>query len=179
MYKKEDLLEKIWIVLNLKPYLTFEKICQEIQISRATAYKFFSDKEDLVSQIAWFYLDELNFKIDEIYNDKNSNNNDKLDNILKFKIGNLSKYKFLKNFLFVLDNGEILNKYNSWYEKIWYLLKELKNEKKLKDNLDIIWILYALDWLIQAWYYASLDDSFCISDIEKKIISDFYLLIFK
>lgn len=177
MHNKTNLLEKSVDILNKNKFLSFSEICNELWVSRATAYKFFNDKDDLLFQICNIVLDKIDDLLNWIMNDNWLDPFQKLEKIIIWKVELLNEYYFLYSFSQIINNKQILDRYYQQYFRIWKLLDQLKEKKLIKTELTTDWLLYTLDWLFYAWWYAICDWYLWPKQIEKNTIKTYFNII--
>lgn len=154
MHKKEDLLEKAIIVLNKNPTLGFAEICKEMNVARATVYKNFSDKQDLLEQLVGYWLDILEKILVDI-NAWDSTNSEKINIFIEKKVEMIEQFYFLYTFQNLVHKQEIYIRYCDlyWIIKVW--INEIASNS---SDSALNWNLYVLDGLFYSWWYALKDN---------------------
>ncbi len=103
--------------------ITMDSVATEFGISKKTLYQFFKDKEDLVSQVIDFYLnDNLDFEI------KNTASQNAIDNMFYYRERIADLLKFYHNHL----EDELKKTYPALHTK----LHETKRQKIYNDTVE-------------------------------------------
>lgn len=170
MHKKEDLLKKAIWVLNNDPTLGFAEICKQMKVARATVYKSFSDKQDLLFQISDYVLTQLEEMISELKDNVDLDSRWRLDLFIKEKVVMIENYYFLYSYANIIADSSIENRYNKTYRYIGELVQDIS----WQNQWELYWSLYALDGLFYAGWYALRDNITDPEKLEKQIQNSFY-----
>lgn len=122
--------------------ITMDSVATEFGISKKTLYQYFSDKEDLISQVIDFYVsDGLQLEL------KNTGPGNAIDNMFLYRERIADLLKFYHNHL----EDELINKYPVLHVK----LHKMKNKRIFDDSIENLKL-----GISQGLYRSDLEPSF-------------------
>jgi len=122
--------------------ITMDSVATEFGISKKTLYQYFSDKEDLISQVIDFYVsDGLQLEL------KNAGPGNAIDNMFLYRERIADLLKFYHNHL----EDELINKYPVLHVK----LHKMKNKRIFDDSIENLKL-----GISQGLYRSDLEPSF-------------------
>lgn len=145
------ILNKAHAVLVRNPNATFRDIAVGADIGRATLYRHFINRDDLIEKLALMILDEIKENHTEIIANGGSAKN-RLSEIIKRLIEMENRY-FLNALADVFANNKKISiEYFGQVSHLNQLIEEAKAEGSISEELPTAWISHHLDALIYgAW----------------------------
>lgn len=121
--------------------VTMDDVAAEFGISKKTLYQYFSDKEDLVSEVVNYFLEnpELNLKV--------RNNENAIDNIFAVRRHVAHILKFY--------NNNIEFDLKKWYPELFKRVHEAKRQRIFENTIENLKLGMA-----QGWYRKDLEPYF-------------------
>lgn len=149
--KREAILKAAADTLARNPSVSFTELAPAIGIARATLYRYFEKREDLIRALAIYVLHEFDKQMEQIKrHDKRPM--ETLHALLEALIPIGDQYHFLSREWDVLDDPEIAGIYSRQTGEFTSLIQAAKDEGSLARDIPNHWILNVMEALIYtAW----------------------------
>ncbi len=152
MSTKDEILKGAAAVLAKNPGATFAELAEKIGIGRATLYRYFAKRDDLIKALALFSLQEIDEAVRPLLQQAMPSH-DLLYAIIEVLIPIGERFHFLSTDEFdVWTDAEVKQVYERQDKELGQLIEFMKQEGKFRLDIPTAWIVAVFDNLIYtAW----------------------------
>lgn len=147
--KRESILKAAADILARNPGASFTELAPAIGISRATLYRHFAQREELIRALAMYALHEYDKKMNLI-DKQNLPPLEKLKALLGALLPMGEQFHFLSKEWEAIDDPEIADIYNRQSDGLVRLIQAAKDDGSIAQDTPTAWIVQALEALIYA-----------------------------
>lgn len=150
---KEQIITEALQYLNKNSWASFVDICSNLSVSRATAYRYFKDKDHLLYETYEYCLEKI-LEIINKYSKLDITNIEKFDGILTDIVPLWNEFWFISAMYYDYYESENFDKYIKVENALSELIDKLKKQWHIRDDLPTKWIVYTVyNLLHQGWLY--------------------------
>lgn len=149
---QKEILKSAIVALNQNNSMSYGELAKAIGISRATLYRHFASREDLIKAIILFSLEELDHAVSPLL-DQNLSSEKLLFEIIRAMIPMGERFNFLSQTVWdAWGDDSVKQVYTRQTEQLMQLIDLMQQEGKLKTEMPRVWIGTVFNNLIySAW----------------------------
>lgn len=148
---REAILKAAAAILAKNPNVPYVELAKVIDIGRATLYRHFPKRDDLIRELSLYSLRQIDNEMKSIY-DKNLKPLEILYAVLEVLIPMGEQFHFLSRELSLMQDEEIARIYKRQLEELKQLIQFVKQTGEIASDIPDGWIVRVIDTLIYtAW----------------------------
>lgn len=167
------ILNKVHEVLVRNPNANFRDIAIAADIGRATLYRHFENRDDLIEQLALMLLDEVKNNYDEVMLNESSAKR-RLSEVIKRLIKMENRYYLGALADVFANNPKISTTYFEQVNRLRQLIEQAKTEGVINHELPTEWLSHHLDALIYGAWSCIQQKSMTMEEVIPLAIKTFF-----
>lgn len=141
------LLEKVRNVLVDNPSASLQEIARHSDIGRATLYRHFANREDLVEALALMTFEDSDMVFEKII-EQSSSSTYVLQETIRTYILMGDRYYFVGLSNAFMVTQKVRDRYNAQVQGLYQLIEQVKTEGAIREDLPTAWVARQIDAII-------------------------------
>ncbi|BHH82234.1 TetR/AcrR family transcriptional regulator [Desulforhopalus sp. 52FAK] len=169
---REKVLNLAMNVLAKNPKASLNEIAEAAEVGRATIFRHFKSRKDLISELIVEADTKLETAIQPIL-EKNLNARDTLEEFVKVLVPLGASFHFLNSNQIYAEDSGIDDLYRNQLMRLHELSKRLKAENVVSSEVPLAWVAAVLDNLIYTAWETVLKGDIAPNDAPDLVLSSF------